>query len=202
MDRKSKIFFAALAFLIAGSIGATFWRIIIKKDYVIESQVDCDPYAEKCFVWKCDPESDVEGEKCTGDPESDIWYFKVARRSAANIPLCDPNKDETCEPFVCEEGEKDCSEEFCTEENMEAQYASSCVDPVQFSIDNPIEEEEAVCEEGDEECLAGEEADEECAEGEECAAQESEEAVEDGTEAGAEETQEVPADENSGEVVQ
>jgi len=163
---------------------------MIKKDYVIEASVDCDPYSEACFVWECDPESDVEGESCTGDPEEDIWYFKIARRNASRIPLCDPNTDENCQPFLCDDpsdaeagGEEECEEELCTEENMEGYYATSCNDPVAFTEENPIEEEDAeeeigedvICEESDEECLleekfAGDEAveDEAVCEGNEC----------------------------------
>lgn len=161
MDKKSKIFFIVFGILIAASVAVTYWRIMVKKDYIIESQVDCDPYAEACFIWKCNPTSTVEGEKCTGDPESDIWYFKVAKRNASRIPLCDTNTDENCQPMLCESGEEDCSEMLCTEDQLEAQYASGCVDPVKYTEENPIEEEaidpsadEAACEEGDTECEA------------------------------------------------
>jgi len=184
MDKKSKILIWIVIILILGSVGATYWRIFVKKDYLISNEVDCDPYSEKCFIWECDPTSTVEGEACTGDPESDVWYYKIAERKAANIPLCDPATDETCLPFVCEENEIGCSETLCEEGNADE---IACVDPVQFTVDNPVEEESA-CEEGDEECLAAEEAaaEEECAEDDaECLAAEegSEEAViEEGTE--------------------
>lgn len=182
MDKKSKILLWVLALLIVASVGVTYWRIMIKKDYVIESQIDCDPYVEKCFVWECDPASDVEGEACTGDPESDTWYFQVAKRNASMIPLCDPETDETCDPWTCSENEKDCEQIFCSEDLMESQYASSCVDPVQYAIDNPAEEEAAECEEGDEECLAAQESEEVvCEEGdEECLATQSDEVECDG----------------------
>ena len=169
MDKKSKILLWVFIALIIASVAVTYWRIMVKRDYVVESQVDCDPYKEACFIWKCDPESDVEGEACTGDPEKDIWYFQVAGRNAANIPLCDPETDETCDPWTCAEGERDCETEFCTEENMEEQYAVECNDSIKYTEENPIkEEEEAVdpsadeagCEEGDTECEAAPETEE------------------------------------------
>lgn len=153
MDKKSKILFIIIGLLIAASVAVTYWRIMVKKDYIIEAQTDCDPYADVCFIWECDPESDVEGEACTGDPEMDTWYFQVAKRNAANIPLCDPEVDEDCDPWTCAEGEKDCSVEFCTEDTMEAQYATACNDPVKYTEENPVEEE-VECEEGDTECEA------------------------------------------------
>lgn len=152
MDKKSKIFFIIFGLLIAVMVGATYWRIMVKKDYVVEAQTDCDPYVEQCFLWECDPESDVDGEKCTGNPEEDSWYFQVIKRNASRIPLCDSATDENCEALVCGENEPECKYEFCTEENMEDQYASACNDPVKYTEENPVEEEEVECEEGDTEC--------------------------------------------------
>lgn len=181
MDKKSKILFWVIGLLIVASVSVTYWKLMIKKDYVIESQIDCDPYIEKCFVWECDPASTVEGEACTGDPENDTWYFQVAKRNASMIPLCDTENDETCDPWTCSEGEKNCNQIFCSEDLMEAQYASSCVDPVQYAIDNPVEEE-SECEEGDEACLAAQE-ESACAEDdEECLAAEEKSACEEGDE--------------------
>jgi len=172
MDKKSKLLIAIVTLLILISILITFWRIMIQRDYIIENQIDCDPYTEKCFIWECDPASTVEGEACTGDPEMDIWYYAVAQRKAANIPFCNPEEDENCVPFECLEGEKDCSVTFCDETTKEEQGVE-CSDPVQYSLDNPEEEEE--CAEDDEECLAAEE-ESECAEDdEECLTAEEEE---------------------------
>jgi len=215
MDKKTKIFFWVMSLLILASIGATYWRIMVKKDYLIEAQTDCDPYAEKCFIWECDPESTEEGEACTGDPEADVWYFQVIRRNAMNVPLCDPATDEECEALVCGENEPECEYEFCTQENMEAQYASACNDPEQYAIDNPMEGE--VCElENEEDCdvveeevedaeedgAGGEPGTEEGAAGEEGDVADKEDvcdpAVEECVDIKIEETNTLPCDENSG----
>jgi hypothetical protein len=158
MDRKSKALFVIIALLIAGSVAVTFWRYMVKKDYIIEAQADCDPETENCFIWKCNPNSMEEGEECTGVPDNDIWYYKIVRRNAKNIPLCDPN-DENCEAFTCPEGEKDCEEVFCVAGN--AKEGDECNDPEKYILENPPEEN-ATCEEGDTECEAA-------AENEECA---------------------------------
>lgn len=150
LDKKSKILFIIIGLLIVGSVAVTFWRYMIKKNYVVQAQTDCDPTTENCFIWKCDPASTVEGEKCTGDPEKDIWYYKIIRRNAKNIPLCDPN-DENCTALVCDPGEKDCSEELCTSENVKA--PETCNDPVQYNIDNPPEDTSTECAPDDQECL-------------------------------------------------
>jgi hypothetical protein len=151
MDKKSKIFFLIFFLLIVGSVAATYYRIVVKKDYVISAQTDCDPAAEKCFVWECDPASTVDGEACTGDAEADIWYYKTIKRVAANIPLCDPN-DENCEALVCAEGEKDCEEILCSPET--ALEGETCNNPEEYLINNPPEEEVVCDSETDETCVA------------------------------------------------
>jgi hypothetical protein len=141
MDKKSKILFAVVGLAIAISVGITYWRIMVKKNYIISSQVDCDPTTEKCFVWKCDATlGEGEDGACTGDPEADVWYYKNAQRKAFNIPLCDPEKDETCLPFQCDDGEKDCSETLCDETNVAEE--ESCNNPEEYLKNNPIEEED------------------------------------------------------------
>lgn len=170
MDRKNKIFFAVFFALIAAVVILTFVKYFIAKDYYVEAEADCDPETEKCFIWKCDPASSKEGEKCTGDPEEDIWYFKKVRKKAIDIPLCDP-KEESCEAFVCHPGE-DCQEFLCNEGNA---GGGQCNDPEAYMLENAEEEESEECEEGDEECAS----DEECEENdEECVGSEAEECEE------------------------
>lgn len=181
MDKKSKILFIIMGLLIIGSVAVTYWRIMVKKDYIIEAQTDCDPYTENCFIWECDPNSTEEGEACTGDPESDIWYYKITKRNAANIPLCDPETDETCDPWACGLIESECSQTLCDEITAEEQGVE-CNDPEQYTLDNPEEEDlsadEEECDpEVDENCELTEECDpevdEDCESGDEAVPDES-----------------------------
>jgi len=187
----NKVLWAVFFLLIAGSVAFTYYRIMVKKDYLISSQVDCDPYAEKCFIWNCDPESTVEGEACTGEMETDVWYYKIVKRNASRIPLCDPETDEECQPFLCDPEEPECGETLCDEET--AAEGEICTDPEEYALNNPMEEEELECDpEIDEECEAVEcdpETDEECEETEcdpevdaECPAEEAVEETEGTTE--------------------
>lgn len=145
-----------MGFLILASFGATYYRYMVKKDYIVQAQTDCDPYSEACFVWNCDPDSTEEGEMCTGNPDEDTWYFKVINKNASQIASCDAN-DENCDALVCAQNEPDCEFVFCNPENMEENYASSCIDPAKYTLENPIEED-IVCKEGDVECSESEEA--------------------------------------------
>jgi len=153
LDRKSKIFFLIFAILILVSVGVTYYRYMVKRDYIIQAQIDCDPTTENCFIWKCDPNSMVEGEECTGVPDKDIWYYKVLHRNAKNIPNCDP-KDESCTAYVCGDGEKDCADVLCAPANV--LKGEECNDPVKYNAENPPEEDDFSneCAPDDEECQA------------------------------------------------
>ncbi|MDD5396527.1 MAG: hypothetical protein PHW24_00515 [Candidatus Moranbacteria bacterium] len=144
---KNKLLLWVLGILIVGSIGVTYWRIMIKKDYLVEAQADCDPTTEKCFIYYCDSAT----ETCTGDAEQDTSYYKLIQRNAANIPLCDP-ADENCKALVCPEGEKECATTFCDEKTVGKD--GECSDPEQYNIDHPAADETATCQEDDAECVA------------------------------------------------
>lgn len=151
-SRANKIFLWVFILLIVGSIGVTYWKIIIKRDYVIVAQSsDCDPYTEKCFVHVCDPSPDVDGpDACKGNPTDDTWFTKNIHRMAYNIPDCDP-ADESCTALVCGEGEANCSYELCDASNMPE--GDSCNDPVQYTNDNPPADESAAeCDPATEDC--------------------------------------------------
>jgi hypothetical protein len=154
INRKSKILFLVLGILIIASVGATFYRYIIKRDYIIQAQIDCDPETENCLVWRCDPSSTVEGEACTGAPENDIWYYKILKRNANRIPPCDP-KDENCTAYQCETNEPECEMASCSPENIKE--GEECSAPDQYLLENPPEEDipaEEECAPDDEECLS------------------------------------------------
>jgi len=134
-DRRSKILFAVLAIAIVGLAAASFVRFIVLRDYIIETQVDCDPSLEACFMWECDPESEEDGEMCTGNPEEDTWYYKIIRKNAMNIPICNSAADE-CEPITCIKGELECEYILCEENN---EGGVLCSDPADFNEDTEAE---------------------------------------------------------------
>jgi len=120
LDKNSKIFFIVFGLLILASVAATYWRIVIKKDYIIEAQADCDPTTAKCFVRQCDPNSTAEEGKCTGDITKDVKNYKIVKRNASRIPFCDP-ADENCQALVCGENEPECEYIYCNDENKAEQ---------------------------------------------------------------------------------
>ena len=111
-NKGNKIFYIILALLILVSVGVTFYKIVILKNYQIVSQVSCDPATEKCFVYECDPE--VDGV-CSDIPEENISYYKNISKKAQKIFLCEQTTEKIgCnEELACTEGEADCSYTYC-----------------------------------------------------------------------------------------
>jgi len=155
MDKKSspktdqslagKIFFLVFFLLIAGSVAVTYWRIMVKRDYIISAQMACDPVTETCFVSSCDPESD---EECANTPEEErTTYYKTINKNAKNIPPCDPYKNECPEELSCESGEEDCEIILCDAENVPE--GEECNDPVAYAAENASSEDETSTEKCD-----------------------------------------------------
>jgi len=133
MDKKSKIFFLVFFALILGSVAVTYYRIMIKRDYIISAQQECDPVTEACFVSACDPESD---EECAATPEEErTTYYKIIKKNAKNIPPCDPHANECPEQLSCEPGEEECEYTLCDEENVPD--TEECNDPAVYNAQNP-----------------------------------------------------------------
>ena len=109
-NKGNKIFYLILALLIIISVGVTFYKIVILKNYQIVAQVSCDPATEKCFESSCDPETD---DTCTAT--STPTYYKNISKKAATIAVCESTAEKLgCnEELNCTEGEPDCSYTFC-----------------------------------------------------------------------------------------
>lgn len=179
MNKHTKIILWGLCFLFAASVIFAYFRFYVAGDYIIHTEISCDPAEEACFVYECDPEA----EECTGDPEEDTWYYKMISKRAAFMPVCDADDEECPEP-TCSIGETDCEIVTCSEETLaDAGEGIYCSDPADFQ-DEESEEgtEEEMMEEGS-------------AEGEEGMEESSEEASE-GEGENASDVEEAPAEEN------
>ncbi|RPI53857.1 MAG: hypothetical protein EHM49_03865, partial [Deltaproteobacteria bacterium] len=168
MDKKSKIFFLVFFLLIAVVVVITYAKYFVAKDYYITAQADCDPETEACFIYVCDPE--VDGE-CPEDEAEWTSYYKIVKKKANLIQLCDPN-EEDCNALECLEG-MDCEVTFCDEDSVAE--GEECSDPETYLEENPpSDEEEEACDPDDEECLASEEEETCEPDDEECLASEEE----------------------------
>lgn len=127
IEKKSgvgnKIFYTILILLILGSVGVTFWRIVIEKDYQIVAEASCDPVIESCFYY--------EGVTCDGTdsecvPEA-AYDYKLISKKAANIYTCEQTEEKVgcSEELSCLEGEEDCVYTYCDLESEEDTCATS-----------------------------------------------------------------------------
>lgn len=94
----NKIFYIILGLLILGSVAATFYKIVILKNYQIVAETSCDPVSEKCFVY-------------TDEASGEVSYYKVISKKAANIALCEATTEKIgcTEELTCLENEEGCS---------------------------------------------------------------------------------------------
>ena len=117
-DNKNIWFFTIFGLLILGSVGASFYRYYITKNYQIIAQVSCNINVEKCFQTACDSNT---GTVCatTTDGNSVTYYKKISKR-ASNILVCENTIDKTdCkDELSCINGEKQCSYIYCSKDTL------------------------------------------------------------------------------------
>lgn len=131
MDRKSKILVTLIFLLIGGVLFFMYYKIFVARDYIVQSEVDCDPYTEACFIYTCNPDE----EECKGNLLEDTYYYKIMRRHAAYVPQCSL-ESETCS-FECAVDEIECEYEWC---DVSTESESVCSDPERYTLENPLEE--------------------------------------------------------------
>jgi hypothetical protein len=111
----NRIFYSILILLIIGSVGFTFWRIVIQKDYQIVAEVSCDIATESCFNYEgvvCDDTTDIE---CIAE---EPYNYKIISKKAATIYTCEQTEEKLgcSEELSCLEGEADCEYTNCDPE--------------------------------------------------------------------------------------
>lgn len=114
----NKIFYSVLILLILGSVGFTFLRLVIWKDYQIVAEVSCDPATESCFHYE--PEPCAEGDTaCLALPPEEAYDYKLISKKAATIYNCEQTEEKLgCgEELSCVENEEDCSYTLCDPAN-------------------------------------------------------------------------------------
>ena len=127
MDMWSKVLLSIFGIAILVSVAVSYYVFMVKRDYVIDAHVDCDPASEKCFMEKCDPASEDVATMCTGNPKEDTTFYKIIHKNAMRIPVCDSRVAE-CAPIVCDDGEPDCSYSLCEDDNKDGVSCSTAED--------------------------------------------------------------------------
>ncbi len=131
MDKKSKFLIFGFLFLVLGVLSYMYFRIFFLHDYTVQSEIDCDPYVEECFIYECDKLAN----ECTGDPDQDIFYYKKIKRYAGTVPICSES-DQNCSELLatCGESEHRCEYVYCDTDG-----GDDCTNPIEFIEEHPIE---------------------------------------------------------------
>jgi hypothetical protein len=135
----NKIFYTILILLILGSVGFTFWRIVIQKDYQIIAEVSCDPATESCFHYE--PEAcEMDDYDCLSAPIEEAYDYKMISKKAANIYACEQTEEklDCTEELSCLEGEENCEYTYC--DTAELGEGEACAESVPEE-ENQITEE-------------------------------------------------------------
>jgi len=98
-----------LSILIVSAL--SFYRYLIKKDYMLFIKEPCDPKIETCFIHECD----IGDVRCNSAKEGKIFY-KIIHKNALNMPAC---PDGLCPQVDCKSDEKDCEIIFCSPDILE-----------------------------------------------------------------------------------
>lgn len=135
----NKVFYVVLILLIFGSVGFTFLRLVIWKDYQIIAEVSCDPVVESCFHYE--PELCIEDDiECV--PE-EAYDYKIINKKASTIYACEQTEEKIgCnDELSCVENEEDCSYTLCDPTNLGENEVCSIVEE-NLESETDIEPEE------------------------------------------------------------
>lgn len=152
-----KIIFGVTGIIILACVGYSAYDKMYKENILVESQVTCDPEIEgPCYVWVCEPSW---WDECTGDPEEDLWTYKLIDKKLYDMPDCTPvvetegffshivNVAESCPEQECAEGDPTCEViycdpetegEYCYDESAWDEYVSTLYDGVSAACDDNI----------------------------------------------------------------
>jgi len=117
LNIKSKIFYIIFFLLIVISIGLTFVRYVVLKNYQILAETSCNPQTEKCFVKTCDPADD---STCSVNEADRTTYYKLISKNASSIYACENTVEKIgCSTeLTCTQNEKNCSYTYCDSVNL------------------------------------------------------------------------------------
>jgi hypothetical protein len=114
---KENLFYIFFVLLVIGSVGTTFLKYVVFKNYQIFADSSCNPQTEKCFVSICDP---AEDSTCPENEADRVIYYKLISKNASEIYKCEQSVDKIdCNgELTCKQNEKNCSYTYCDPANL------------------------------------------------------------------------------------
>lgn len=95
-NSKSILFILFVLIIISGSIYLVFDKYFIKRDFLIEAKIQCDPDYESCFTEACD----IGDPRCVGT-DGNLSFKIVTKRASEQTPLTECEFNHTCEVIYC-----------------------------------------------------------------------------------------------------
>ena len=102
-------------------IAASYYRFIVKGDYVVEYQIDCDPAAASCFVGLDDA------------TQENYYYAKMHKYGPDLAAQCGKDIADCDAANACQPGDRDCAVTYCSDATVsgdESCYAQPDQEPV------------------------------------------------------------------------
>jgi hypothetical protein len=103
---QSKFLFYLLTLLCIAAVAASFYRFVVRNDYVVEYEGDCDPSENACFIG-----TDEE----TGEA---YYYVKVQKYAPELYAECGPDVVGCESASVCLPTDTRCSVTFCSADTL------------------------------------------------------------------------------------
>ncbi len=105
MKFYNHIFLYVLGLLTIIFVGTLYYRLIIKHDYIVGYEGECDPAIESCFVG-------CEDDECT----EEYSYSMVQKYAPDLFEECGPDITDCAEASVCLPTDQECSVVYCDPE--------------------------------------------------------------------------------------
>ena len=100
---SAKLLTLLFALALIGAIGWNYATFFVNRDYVVYSEIACDPTIDSCFSWVC----------TEGDTECDDSPYKKIELRASSLPLCDGYTSEDCPEPACAPKDEECVVTYC-----------------------------------------------------------------------------------------
>jgi len=101
-----KLFTLVIILASVVSIGVSFYKFYIARDYLIFANISCDPALHSCFA---------------GDGNGAPQYYEKISRMANTIPECNGWLNQ-CPELTCAQGDSNCTIEYCSTDTGDTCY--------------------------------------------------------------------------------
>lgn len=129
---RDHFFFYSIILLVIIVSVISYYRFIIKDDYIVGYEGECDPAIESCFVG-------CEDDECIDE----YYYSKVQKYAPDLFSECGPDITDCVEASVCLPTDQECSVIYCDPEID----GDACSVPVSVTVDEPSIDTDTLLEE-------------------------------------------------------